>query len=163
MRRETIEPMETIEMPTSEEPASNVLTISTVEIHEPSEIPQTSSKSKKETKVNHSLKATETIKKIIRLFRKYIKDSDVYSSKSIEDYFTCTRFNFTQDTFDNNLEIFQELTCCTKGKIISEYTDNLKLLYIVFNKSPSKGNLAKFFGIPIIQDLWWGSQETTQK
>jgi len=98
----------------------------------------------------------------VRLFRKYIKDSDIYSSKQIESYFTCTRFTFSPETFESNLGVFQELTCSSKSeKVVSENVDNLKLLYIVFNKSPSKGNLAKFFQIPIIRDLWWGSEETT--
>jgi hypothetical protein len=36
------------------------------------------------TKVDHKSKATETIKKIVRLFRKFIKDSDQYNRKDIE-------------------------------------------------------------------------------
>jgi len=76
-------------------------------------IENTQPKGKK--KVNHSKKATESIKKIVRLFRKYIKDSDSYNSKQIDTYFTCTRFFFSQETFDSNLGIFQELTCCSKS------------------------------------------------
>jgi len=100
----------------------------------------------------------------VRLFRKYIKDSDMYHSKQIDAYFTCTRFNFSQETFDANLGMFQELTCCSKAeRIVSENQENLKLLYTVFNKSPSKGNLANFFQIPIISDLWWGNETTTSR
>lgn len=117
----------------------------------------------KQRRVNHSKKATESIKKIVRLFRKYIKDSEMYNSKQIEAYFTCSRFTFSNEAFQSNLGIFQELTCCSKEKAVSENYDDLKLLYIVFNKSPSKGNLNKFFQIPIISDLWWGSEETTQR
>lgn len=62
-----------------------------------------------------SKKATESIKKIMRLFRKYIKDSDLYNIKQVEEYFTHLRFSFSQETYNQNLGIFEELTCCKKG------------------------------------------------
>jgi len=88
----------------------------------------------------------------------------MYHSKEIENYFTTTRYTFSQETFDKNVGIFQELTCCSKNeRVVSENQEDLKLLYIVFNKSPSKSNLARFFQNPIIYDLWWGSETTTSK
>ena len=47
-------------------------------------------------------KATESIKKIIRTFRKYIKDDARYNIKEVEEYFTSMRFNFSQDYYQTN-------------------------------------------------------------
>lgn len=131
-------------------PVQQVLTILPREFVE-SEEHIINHENRKQPKVNHAKKATESIKKIVRLFRKYIKDSNVYHSRSIEEYFTCTRFNFSEKDFKSELGIFQELTCCAKSdRAGCTNPQDLDLLYLVFNKSPSKGNLYRFFSIPII-------------
>lgn len=117
---------------------------------------------KGEKKPAPAKKATESIKKIIRSFRKYIKDDARYNIKQVEEYFTSMRFNFTQEDYLVNQGIFEELTCCKKGPKTTngnvEVEEFLEVLHTVFNQSPSKPNLAKFFKNPIIRALWWGDE-----
>ena len=80
-------------------------------------------------------KATESIKKIIRTFRKvYLKD-DSYDAKLVEEYYTSTRFHFTKEEFNSNIAIFEELTCCKKGRKPTD--DQHEIVRKVFNESPS--------------------------
>lgn len=85
------------------EPTQLVEIDQTIEPVEPLQILEPTFESRRyiKDKVNHAKKATESIKKIVRLFRKYIKDSDLYHSRSIEEYFTCTRFTFSQEEFQS--------------------------------------------------------------
>lgn len=96
----------------------------------------------------------------MRQFRKYIKDHDSYDIKTVQEYFTEQRFNFSVEYFVDNKGIFEELTACKKGPKTTygkqDLEDYVNILHRVFNQSPSKPNLAQFFKNPIIQALWWG-------
>ena len=103
--------------------------------------------------------ATKYIKKIIRLFRNsYISDKNYYKSKkmTVEGYFTKIRFNFPQSTFKDNVCIFEKLLGHME---VADEQEICHTIQIVFNKSPSKTNLEKFFQNHIIKDLWWGHYE----
>ena len=80
---------------------------------------------------------------IVRLFRKYIKEGDTYLYNDIEPLFTSTKFNFSVDTFNQNLALFEELTACKRlNKAESEIQGLVKK---IFKSSPSKNNLKELF------------------
>ena len=86
-------------------------------------------------------KATEHVKKIIRLFRKeYIKDKSIYNIKRVEEYFTGERFNFSKQEYLSKLAIFEELTCSKRGAKTTfgdeEIGKQQKIMFNVFNQRP---------------------------